>query len=35
MSPGTLLPGPLDIVGDVHGEFGALQALLNRLGYRP
>jgi hypothetical protein len=30
-----LLPGPLDIVGDVHGEFEALRALLNRLGYRP
>ncbi len=34
MSPGTLLPGPLDIVGDVHGELEALQSLLNRLGYR-
>jgi hypothetical protein len=30
-----LLSGPLDIVGDVHGEFEALHALLNRLGYRP
>lgn len=30
---GTLLPGPLDIVGDVHGELAALHALLNRLGY--
>lgn len=28
-----LLPGPLDIVGDVHGELGALHALLARLGY--
>ena len=35
MSPGTLLSGPLDIVGDVHGELEALHALLNRLGYRP
>ncbi|RMX06433.1 metallophosphoesterase [Corticibacter populi] len=25
--------GPLDIVGDVHGEWGALQALLAHLGY--
>lgn len=30
-----LLSGPLDVVGDVHGEFAALQALLERLGYRP
>ena len=28
-----LFPGPLDIVGDVHGEAGALTALLDRLGY--
>lgn len=28
-----LLDGPLDIVGDVHGELQALQALLVRLGY--
>jgi len=35
MSPGELLPGPLDIVGDVHGELPALLALLNRLGYQP
>lgn len=28
-----LLDGPLDIVGDVHGEFDALQQLLARLGY--
>ena len=27
--------GPLDLVGDVHGEFAALQCLLERLGYRP
>ncbi len=33
MSPDELLPGPLDIVGDVHGEFEALQALLRQLGY--
>ncbi len=33
MSPDALLPGPLDIVGDVHGEFAALQALVSRLGY--
>jgi Calcineurin-like phosphoesterase len=26
--------GPLDIVGDVHGEWAALQALLQHLGYR-
>jgi len=25
---------PLDIVGDVHGEFAAFQSLLHRLGYR-
>jgi len=29
----TLFPGSLDIVGDVHGEFHALQELLSRLGY--
>ncbi|KAA3607540.1 MAG: metallophosphoesterase [Planctomycetota bacterium] len=28
-----LPPGPLDIVGDVHGEFPALQALMDHLGY--
>lgn len=28
-----LFDGPLDIVGDVHGELGALQALLTHLGY--
>ena len=28
-----LFPGPLDIVGDVHGEFSALQDLLSHLGY--
>ena len=30
---GKLFEGPVDIVGDVHGEYGALLALLNRLGY--
>jgi hypothetical protein len=29
----ALFAGPLDIVGDVHGEFDALLALLARLGY--
>lgn len=29
-----LRDGPLDVVGDVHGEFEALQALLGHLGYR-
>jgi len=33
LSPDALLPGPLDIVGDVHGEFEALQALVSLLGY--
>ncbi len=33
-APGTLLPGPLDVVGDVHGECEALQALLRGLGYQ-
>ena len=28
-----LLPGPLDVVGDVHGEAAALERLLARLGY--
>ncbi len=28
-----LFEGPIDIVGDVHGEFDALRALLHRLGY--
>lgn len=28
-----LFSGPLDIVGDVHGEIGALESLLARLGY--
>lgn len=32
--PATLPSGPLDIVGDVHGELGALEALLEVLGYR-
>ncbi len=26
--------GPLDIIGDIHGEIGALQDLLGVLGYR-
>ncbi len=29
-----LLPGPFDVVGDVHGEIGPLETLLERLGYR-
>ena len=28
-----LPPGPLDIVGDIHGELSALQDLLHHLGY--
>ncbi|MBY0231702.1 MAG: metallophosphoesterase [Gemmataceae bacterium] len=28
-----LLPGPIDLVGDVHGEMDALRALLRRMGY--
>lgn len=32
---GQLAPDPLDIVGDVHGEIDALDALLDRLGYDP
>lgn len=28
-----LFSGPLDIVGDIHGEFGALLSLLEQLGY--
>lgn len=31
----TLFDGPLDIVGDVHGEHEALGALLDRLGHDP
>ncbi|GJQ28134.1 MAG: hypothetical protein HBSAPP03_00180 [Phycisphaerae bacterium] len=30
---GELPEGPLDIVGDVHGEIGALRALMTHLGY--
>ena len=30
---GELTGGPLDVIGDVHGEIGALQALLEKLGY--
>jgi Calcineurin-like phosphoesterase len=29
-----LAQGPLDIIGDIHGEIDALSALLERLGYR-
>lgn len=29
----TLLAGPLDLVGDIHGKIRALDALLGRLGY--
>ncbi len=29
----ALLPGPVDVIGDVHGEIGALETLLERLGY--
>ena len=28
-----LFDGPLDVIGDVHGEIGALQSLLGHLGY--
>lgn len=31
----SLFEGPLDIVGDVHGEIDALHALLHRLAYLP
>ena len=31
----TLPSGPLDIVGDIHGEIDALQQLLEHLGYGP
>jgi hypothetical protein len=37
-SPSLVAPlfaGPLDIVGDIHGELDALRALLARLGYAP
>jgi len=27
------LPGPIDIIGDIHGEISALQQLLDHLGY--
>lgn len=30
---GAMFDGPIDIVGDVHGELDALRALLERLGY--
>ncbi len=30
-----LASGPLDIIGDIHGEIDALSALLDVLGYRP
>ena len=29
----SLIAGPVDVVGDVHGEIGALQELMNALGY--
>ena len=29
----SLPAGPLDIVGDIHGEFEALRALMHHLGY--
>ncbi|MDH3441675.1 MAG: metallophosphoesterase, partial [Gammaproteobacteria bacterium] len=29
----TLEDGPLDIIGDIHGEFDALMNLLDVLGY--
>ncbi len=32
---GMLPEGPLDIVGDIHGELGALSQLLTHLGYGP
>jgi hypothetical protein len=35
MLVGELRDGPLDIVGDVHGEIEPLRALLKRLGYGP
>lgn len=31
----TLVPGPVDVVADVHGEIEALLALLDHLGYAP
>ena len=30
---GRLMDGPLDVIGDVHGEMGPLNELLDRLGY--
>ena len=30
-----LFEGPLDIVGDIHGQYGAMQDLLGKLQYRP
>ena len=32
---GRLFNGPLDVIGDVHGEIEALSALLGHLGYAP
>lgn len=29
----SLFDGPIDIVGDVHGEIDALRSLLHHLGY--
>jgi hypothetical protein len=31
----TLPDGPLDLVGDIHGEIGALECLMGHLGYGP
>lgn len=36
MNPSLIQPlfdGPLDVIGDLHGEIGVLEALLRRLGY--
>lgn len=33
LATGTLFDGPLDIVGDIHGELDALRDLLRHLGY--
>lgn len=29
----ALPPGPIDIIGDIHGEYDALRSLLQNLGY--
>jgi hypothetical protein len=31
---GAAFEGPIDIVGDIHGEIDALHDLLKQLGYR-